>query len=99
MLRSRRNFDQASGMRTRARMLFHARAIVVRAACALIALVCLARASEATIVRFSTSKGDIDVRLYNSATPQSVTNFLNYVTTQRFNDTLIHRSVPGFVIQ
>lgn len=55
--------------------------------------------AEATIVRFSTTKGNIDVRLYDKATPLSVANFLNYATTQRFDNTFFHRSVPGFVIQ
>ncbi len=45
----------------------------------------------ATIVRFQTSSGNIDVRLYNTATPLSVANFLNYVTTNRYTGTFIHR--------
>lgn len=44
-----------------------------------------------TIVRFDTSVGDVDVRLFDSATPNSVANFLNYVTSDRYVDTFIHR--------
>jgi cyclophilin family peptidyl-prolyl cis-trans isomerase len=51
--------------------------------------------SQATIVRFQTSVGAIDVRLYNTITPNSVTNFMNYVTANRYDGTFIHR-VPQF---
>lgn len=50
-----------------------------------------AHRAAATIVRFQTSSGNVDVRLYNAATPLSVTNFLNYVTSNRYNGTFIHR--------
>ncbi len=58
----------------------------------------------ATIVRFtmegnSTSLGQIDVRFYDTATPFSVANFLNYQGDGKYDGTFIHRSVPGFVIQ
>lgn len=54
--------------------------------------VCLiASVASATIVRFQTSVGDVDVRLYNSATPLSVNNFLNYATSSRYVGTFIHR--------
>jgi cyclophilin family peptidyl-prolyl cis-trans isomerase len=52
---------------------------------------CCARPSPATIVRFNTSAGDIDVRLYDPVTPISVANFLSYVTTNRYHGTFIHR--------
>ncbi|MBN1851659.1 MAG: peptidylprolyl isomerase [Pirellulales bacterium] len=52
-----------------------------------------------TIVRFDTVVGSIDVRLYDTATPLSVANFLGYANSGRYEDSFIHRSVPGFVIQ
>lgn len=53
----------------------------------------------ATTVQFQTVMGDITVELFDESTPQTVANFLRYVDEQKFNDTLIHRSVNNFVIQ
>ena len=55
--------------------------------------------ASATIVRFETVLGNIDVRLYDTKTPLTTQNFMNYVDDGDFNDTFFHRSVPGFVIQ
>lgn len=55
--------------------------------------------AHATVVRFDTTLGVINVRLYDTATPISVANFANYVSSGRWDGTIIHRSVPGFVIQ
>ncbi|MEM8946833.1 MAG: peptidylprolyl isomerase [Planctomycetota bacterium] len=73
-------------------------AIRTAALCTLLGFGLLPQAS-ATIVRYDTSLGTIDVRLYDSATPQSVANFLSYVDTDRWDGTFIHRSVPGFIVQ
>ena len=59
----------------------------------------LAERSTATVVRFDTNLGDVDVRLYDTATPLSIANFLSYVNTDRWDGTFIHRSVPGFIVQ
>jgi cyclophilin family peptidyl-prolyl cis-trans isomerase len=62
--------------------------------------------AQSTVVRFVTSSGNVDVRLYNSLTPNSVTNFMNYVTTNKYNGTFIHRvpqqqtgGTSNFVVQ
>ena len=52
-----------------------------------------------TIVRFDTTLGDIDVELFDTATPLSVTNFLTYVTSDRYDGTFLHRSEADFVVQ
>jgi len=59
-----------------------------------------------TIARFATDIGDINVLLYDQAnpgvtrsTPLTVANFLRYVNDGRYEQTVFHRSVSGFVIQ
>jgi peptidyl-prolyl cis-trans isomerase A (cyclophilin A) len=65
-----------------------------------IGVLCLSvHSATATVVRFETSLGNVNVRLYNAATPLNVANFLNYVTSDRYDGTFIHRSIPDFVIQ
>ena len=41
----------------------------------------------------------IPLYLTNAATPQTVANFLAYITNGEYAGTVIHRSVPGFIIQ
>jgi peptidyl-prolyl cis-trans isomerase A (cyclophilin A) len=55
--------------------------------------------ASATIARFQTTLGTINVRLYDSATPLSVDNFESYANANRWDGTVIHRSVPGFIVQ
>jgi len=57
------------------------------------------RHADATIVEFQTVMGNFEVNLYDNETPQTVANFLNYVNNGAYNNSIIHRSVPGFIIQ
>ena len=54
-------------------------------------------------VRVTTNLGVMDFILYNTATPQTVTNFLGYVnnasSSGNYNGAVFHRSVPGFIVQ
>jgi len=50
-------------------------------------------------VVFSTSMGDITLELYPEQAPITVENFLAYVESCFYDGTIIHRVVPGFVIQ
>jgi cyclophilin family peptidyl-prolyl cis-trans isomerase len=52
-----------------------------------------------TLMRFDTSAGPIDVDLFDSQAPQTVANFLNYVTSGRYDSTIFHRLVANFVLQ
>ena len=60
---------------------------------------CVTPNPTATIVRFQTSLGPIDISLYNSAAPLTVANFLSYVNSGAYSQSFIHRSVPKFIIQ
>lgn len=55
--------------------------------------------SQATIVEIQTSLGNFEVNLYDNGTPATVTNFLDYVNNGAYTNAVVHRSVPGFVIQ
>jgi uncharacterized protein (TIGR03437 family) len=55
--------------------------------------------APAQTVRFRTTQGDIDVTLLPGPAPRTVANFLNYVNRGAYNNSFIHRSVRGFVIQ
>lgn len=52
-----------------------------------------------TIVNVETNLGNFSIELFDSQTPATVANFLSYVTSGRYNGSLIHRSVPGFIVQ
>lgn len=54
---------------------------------------------QATVVQFQTSLGEIEVNLYDDTTPETVANFLAYVAAGAYESSIIHRSVPGFVLQ
>lgn len=62
--------------------------------------------AAAEIVRFSFNVGDVYVRLYPEFAPNSVANFLNYVDSDRYEGTFIHRvpqsqlgGTSNFVVQ
>ncbi|MCX7114823.1 MAG: peptidylprolyl isomerase [Gammaproteobacteria bacterium] len=46
-----------------------------------------------------TSKGDIKLKLHSENTPITVDNFLNYVRSGFYNNTIFHRVIKGFMIQ
>ena len=49
--------------------------------------------------RFMTNLGNIDVVLRPDVAPQTVANFLNYVNTGAYTNSIFHRLVSGFVAQ
>jgi peptidyl-prolyl cis-trans isomerase A (cyclophilin A) len=66
---------------------FHLRGILG----ALLLLSC-ATTAQCTIVRFETVMGNFDLRLFDAAMPRTVTNFLHYVTNNKYNGTVVHRN-------
>lgn len=55
--------------------------------------------AAATVVRFQTALGVIDIQLYDADAPLTVQNFLSYVESDAYNHSFFHRSVPDFVVQ
>jgi cyclophilin family peptidyl-prolyl cis-trans isomerase len=56
-------------------------------------------AEVASYARIQTSKGDIIVELSADKAPETVANFLEYARSGHYDRTIIHRVVPGFVVQ
>jgi len=48
---------------------------------------------------FRTPLGNFTVALFDQATPKTVNNFLGYVRRGDYNNSYVHRSIPGFMIQ
>jgi len=59
----------------------------------------LLKRSSNPVVTISTNKGDIVVELFAEEAPQSVRNFLHYVNSGYYTDTIFHRVIPDFMIQ
>jgi cyclophilin family peptidyl-prolyl cis-trans isomerase len=51
------------------------------------------------VVVLETSKGIIKIELFPEAAPKTVENFLHYVDSGFYNDTIFHRAMRGFVVQ
>jgi len=80
-------------MKTNTRILMPLLSMLALVACL------LPHKSEATIVEIQTVLGNFEVNLYDNATPTTVANFLDYVNNGAYTNTIIHRSVPGFIVQ
>ncbi|MBU3693615.1 MAG: peptidyl-prolyl cis-trans isomerase [Rhodocyclaceae bacterium] len=52
-----------------------------------------------TKVRMTTSKGDITLELDAEKAPETVANFLEYVRSGHYANTVFHRVIKGFMIQ
>lgn len=53
----------------------------------------------AKTVEMKTSFGDIAIELDMENTPVTANNFIGYVESGFYSDTIFHRVIPGFVIQ
>lgn len=49
-------------------------------------------------VQFTTARGTFNVEMNETAAPNTVANFLAYVNANRFSNSIVHRSNPGFRI-
>lgn len=65
-----------------------------------VVLALISGVSQATIVEFhTTNHGSFRVNLHDKTTPLTVANFLQYITSERYTNSIIHRSEKNFVIQ
>lgn len=55
--------------------------------------------SHATVVEIRTVMGNVQVNLFDEATPETVANFLEYVNSGAYANNTVHRSANNFVIQ
>ena len=51
------------------------------------------------MVTLKTSFGDIKIELFEKESPITTANFLEYVRSGFYKDTIFHRVIPGFMIQ
>lgn len=51
------------------------------------------------MIKFTTNHGDITLELNAEKAPKTVANFINYVKTGQFDNTIFHRVIPGFMVQ
>ena len=58
-----------------------------------------AQTSEPPVVTLETSKGVIRIELFPDQAPRTVENFLAYVDSGFYDDTIFHRVIAGFVVQ
>jgi len=58
-----------------------------------------APSAPSNMVVMNSSLGNFTIQLFPLNAPKTVANFLNYVNTGAYQNTIIHRSVPGFIIQ
>jgi cyclophilin family peptidyl-prolyl cis-trans isomerase len=52
-----------------------------------------------TMVRFSTNYGVIDIEVFDDQAPVTAKNFITYVNDGFYDGLIMHRVIPGFVIQ
>jgi len=52
-----------------------------------------------TIVVMETSKGDVEIELYEDKAPISAKNFLEYVNSNFYGGTVFHRVIKDFMVQ
>jgi len=77
----------------------HSIATISLAIAAITALVSFSNLANATIIQIQTSKGNIEVNLFDESTPKTVENFLSYINDNAYDDTIVHRSIAGFITQ
>jgi peptidyl-prolyl cis-trans isomerase A (cyclophilin A) len=52
-----------------------------------------------TVIRFTTSLGNMDIELFDQTAPKTAQNFANYVANHLYDNTVFHRLVTNFILQ
>lgn len=55
--------------------------------------------AQATIVEVRTVAGNFQINLFDEATPENVQNLLSYINAGAYENNVVHRTVPGFIVQ
>jgi len=50
-------------------------------------------------IKIITNQGNIELELYSDKAPKTVKNFLNYINSGHYSNTVFHRVIKGFMIQ
>src|SRR5262249_22002686 len=56
-----------------------------------------AKANDLPRVRFATTKGDIEIELFENDAPNTVANFIELVEKKYYDGLKFHRVIPGFM--
>ena len=51
------------------------------------------------LIKLTTNKGSIVIKLYEDKAPETVKNFVNYTKSGSYNGTIFHRVIQNFMIQ
>ncbi len=62
-------------------------------------MICPDPPAGSTRIRMVTSEGDIDITLFDEASPLHVANFLANVEAKSYDGTRFHRTIKGFMVQ
>ena len=51
------------------------------------------------LIKLTTNKGNIVIKLFEDKAPETVKNFINYTNNGSYNGTIFHRVIKNFMIQ
>ena len=51
------------------------------------------------MIRITTNKGSIDIELNEEQAPKTCANFISYLESGHYNNTVFHRCIPSFMVQ
>ena len=54
---------------------------------------------ETKLIKLTTTKGNIVIKLFSDKAPETVKNFLNYTENGNYNGTIFHRVIENFMVQ